>query len=265
MSSKPYAAKSFGQHFLIEKKIIEKIVTDFPPQWPSGIDLILEVGPGTGALTKDLLKHNHPYLAVEADRRMAEYLREEYPQLNLIHLDALKFNPPQDKSIWLVSNLPYNVSVPLLIKFSKLPNILKMTLMFQKEVANKVLALDNGKFKNNSLHTLMQTYFDVTLLTQVQKGHFAPPPKVDSTVLSFVRKERPLLPLEDFLVLESFLRQCFQFRRKKLTSNLKNNYSTQELQEIFQQQKISLDIRAEDLSLKEMLELFKRARRLPKE
>lgn len=256
----PLANKELGQHFLRDQHIIKKITEDFT----GTPDAIVEVGPGPGVLTKFLAEHGHPFYVIEKDERFPELLKNFLPLENIFLEDALKFDWQsflkiknlKNKNIWLVSNLPYNISVPLLMTFMKLSEIKRMTLMFQKEVGEKTYLLDNKKNQMNSLLALSLTYFETKQLCKVLPGAFTPPPKVDSVVVSFQRKEAPLISLKEFGSFEKFLRLIFSQKRKQLGGILKSQNSKAALEEIWQKTSILPTVRAEALSLSEIHLLF---------
>ena len=201
----PTADKSLGQHFLRDQNIIQTICKDFSEQATA----IVEIGPGPGILTEHLATLPQPFFVIEKDTRFTPYLQQFIKDQQVTMTDALqvqlgaffKEKGIQDKKIWLVSNLPYNIASPLLINFLQTPEIKYMTLMFQKEVADKVFPFSTTKNFMSSLLVLSQTYYECSLLSKVPPGAFAPPPKVDSAVLSMVRRETPLVPLSEFRVL----------------------------------------------------------------
>jgi 16S rRNA (adenine1518-N6/adenine1519-N6)-dimethyltransferase len=261
MTKLPQANKALGQHFLVDKKVISKITEDFKDEAKS----ILEIGPGPGILTEFLAHHNLPFHVIDKDERFPEYLEKFVPKENIHIHDALEWNLEEGfkewgwshQEIWLVSNLPYNVSTPLLISFLKAPSIKYMTLMFQREVADKVFAIDTRKGKAmNSLMALSQTYFELSLLCKVPPGAFSPPPKVDSAVLSFVRKENPVIALENFLEFEKFLRHLFQFKRKQMGKILKGLFSSEIIQVACEKNNLSPSLRAEALELNQIQNLY---------
>ena len=132
-----------------------------------------------------------------------------------------------------------------------------MTLMFQREVADKVFAFDTRKGKAmNSLMALTQTFFETKLLCKVPPGAFSPPPKVDSAVLSFVRKESPVIPLEDFSPFESFLRHLFQFKRKQMGKILKARFSPEAIEVACEKEGLTPTLRAEALELNQIQNLY---------
>ncbi len=256
----PYADKKFGQHFLTNQQVIKMITQDFA----QSTDAILEIGPGPGILTKELIKLSHPFAAIEKDQRLAEYLIPKILTDDQIYFaDALdvdlnkfiKTKLSNALNVWLVSNLPYNVSTPLTIKFLKTIQIKYMTLMYQKEVADKILNSKEQK-DNNSLHMLCYSFFTVTPLCKVKPGSFSPPPKVDSMVLSFSRRSKPLIKLEDFVQFETFLRRLFSQRRKQLQKVLRQYYPLDKLLPLLEKLIISPTIRAEVLSEEEVIQLY---------
>ena len=198
MGKFPTANKQFGQHFLNSPTVIKKITSPLP----EGCDAIVEVGPGPAVLTPHLAAYEKPIYVIEMDERFVEILAPVVGADHIFRPDALEFNWPEFltstnfKSIWLVSNLPYNVSVPLTLAFLRIPEITQMTLMYQKEVAQKILPNDLRNAMG-SLHVLMQTQFDLSHVVYAPPGAFIPPPKVDSQVLNFKRKTTPLISLSD--------------------------------------------------------------------
>lgn len=253
--SLPIANKHLGQHFLKDSKIIETITSDHQ----DGDHAILEIGPGPAILTPHLAARGRPFAVIEMDRRFEELLR---PITDNIHIgDALKVDLDQfiadifpDQEVLLVSNLPYNVSVPLLTKFIATPAITRMTLMFQKEVADKVY--NESKNGMGSLRALTGAYFDVKPLCKVPPGAFIPAPKVDSAVISLRRKETPLVPLDQMKIYETFLRLVFSQKRKQIGSVLKSRFSAEEIESSLASINHNRTIRAEALTLDDIIKLF---------
>ncbi len=258
----PYADKSLGQHFLRDQNVIQKICSDFKDE----AEAVLEIGPGPGILTEHLAKLEKPFLVIEKDTRFQVYLEQFIQSSQITMADALSIKLSEffreknlsDKKIWLVSNLPYNVASPLLINFLQTPEIKFMTLMFQKEVADKVFPFATTKNFMSSLLVLSQTYFECDLLLKVPPGAFQPPPKVDSAVLTMTRRETPLVPLDEFLKLEKFLRATFSQKRKQLGGVLKSFYNAEAVAKHFGELNIPLTIRAEALTLEQVLDLYRR-------
>ncbi|WP_412470272.1 MULTISPECIES: 16S rRNA (adenine(1518)-N(6)/adenine(1519)-N(6))-dimethyltransferase RsmA [unclassified Halobacteriovorax] len=259
-SKLPWANKELGQHFLNNQNIITKITDDYADVAKN----IIEVGPGPGILTKHLAAHDGNLNVVEMDTRMIEYLGPIVKEENILFTDALALDFDQfisDKNIsdelWLVSNLPYNISTPLLLKFLQTPAIKYMTLMFQKEVADKVFAFASKKNFMGSLMALSQTYFKTSLLVKAPPGAFTPPPKVDSAVISFERLESPVIPLSEFSKFEKFLRAVFQFKRKQLGKVLKTYAPADKIAEALAKINQPLTVRAEALKLDDLQNLYK--------
>lgn len=248
-NSLPFADKNLGQHFLVSEKFID-LITEGPKE---NYNSILEIGPGPGILTHKLLEKNILYRAIEKDERFKEYL----PLDKVIFCDALTvdlntFIKEQflEGPIWLVSNLPYNISVPLIRNFLEITPIKNMTLMVQKEVALRLLGIDSkGHTEMNSLCSLVTNYFDCELLCHVPPGAFKPPPKVTSTVLTLKRKKDPIISLIDINKYESFLRGLFSHRRKQVGKVLKGIYGKERAQKAIEDANLDLTLRAETFSI----------------
>jgi 16S rRNA (adenine1518-N6/adenine1519-N6)-dimethyltransferase len=254
----PQADKKFGQHFLHSPHVIKAITQDLPT---FEFDAIIEVGPGPAVLTPYLKSHNKPLYLFEMDKRFRETLEAVVGADHLVLADALEVNweeflsERKIKSAWLVSNLPYNVSVPLTLSFMQCPRITKMTLMYQKEVAEKFNPREQ-KNSMSSLYALASIFFETKRLVDVPPGAFQPPPKVMSQVLSFARKEESLVKLNDWDKLEEFLRLVFQNRRKQLQGILKERINKSLLDEFWRENQIPSTIRAEALTLSDLLKLW---------
>jgi 16S rRNA (adenine1518-N6/adenine1519-N6)-dimethyltransferase len=257
MSRFPTANKSFGQHFLVSPTVIKKITSPLP----ENCDGIVEVGPGPAVLTPFLASYEKPISVIEMDERFVELLAPVVGAENIFRQDALLFDWPKYlaekklKSIWLVSNLPYNVSVPLTLAFLRIPEITQMTLMYQKEVAQKILPNDM-KNAMGSLYVLMQSQFDVSHVVYAPPGAFAPPPKVDSQVLCFKRKKTPLIALSDIDRFEVYLRIVFANRRKQLGGILRKEWGAEKATYSMTKAELSMEIRAEALTLNQVLKLY---------
>lgn len=253
----PLANKSFGQHFLSSPTVINKITT-----LPEGVDAIIEVGPGPAVLTPFLAKYNLPLFVIEMDARFVELLAPVVGSENIFRQDALLFDwkgfleKHSFKSVWLVSNLPYNVSVPLTLAFLRIPEITHMTLMYQKEVAQKILPND-PRNAMGSLYSMCASQFEVSHVVYAPPGAFVPPPKVESQVLSFKRKPKPDIDLSEIDAFEKFLRTVFSQRRKQLGGILKNDWGAEEATRRLTAANISSQIRAEALSYQDVLNLFR--------
>lgn len=254
----PQANKSFGQHFLSSSTVINKITSPLP----ESVDAIVEIGPGPAVLTPHLGKYNLPLFVIEMDERFVELLAPVVGSENIYRQDALEFDwqkflgEKKFKSIWLVSNLPYNVSVPLTLSFLRIPEITHMTLMYQKEVAQKILPND-PRNAMGSLHVMCKSQFELKHVVYAPPGAFVPPPKVDSQVLGFKRKSSPDIPLTEIDTFESFLRLAFGQRRKQLGGILKNEWGAETAQKRLTAAGLDPQIRAEALTYEQVLKLFR--------
>ncbi len=257
MSRFPTADKRFGQHFLHSPYVIDAITQDLPPH----CDAIIEVGPGPAVLTPKLKTHGLPLYAFEMDKRFSEILSQVLAPGHLTLADAMTVDWNEflrargHQHVWLVSNLPYNVSVPLTLSFMKCPAIQRMTLMYQKEVAEKFLPR-SGKNTMSSLATLSGIFFHTERVVDVPAGAFQPPPKVMSQVLRFNRRSNSLVPLAQWDELEEFMRLMFSNRRKQLQGLLKERIPTTLLTEHFRSQELPAGVRAEALTLEQVIALW---------
>ena len=210
-SSSHRPRKRFGQHFLHEKGVLEKLVDAIQP---AATDFIVEIGPGEGALT-EYLKGVQALHLIELDRDLAARLTEQFPQATIHTGDALEFDFAQfPAGMRIVGNLPYNVSTPLLFHLARFaPQVRDMHFMLQLEVVDRMVAAPSTSAYGR-LSVSLQAKFRMKKLFKVAKGAFRPPPKVESAV---VRME-PLdwqLPID-----ENLLRRAFSARRKTLRNAL---------------------------------------------
>ena len=156
-----------------------------------------------------------------------------------------------NEHVWLVSNLPYNISAPLTVNLMSFEYFSSMTLMYQKEVAEKILGIKGM----SSLYALSHAFFDVEKVCAVKPGAFLPPPKVDSLVLRYQRKIHPLVPLKEYRLFEQFLRQLFAYPRKQIHSVLKK-FMPIPWQQSSSLQEINPTLRAEKLAWDQLLSLY---------
>ena len=248
------ARKRFGQHFLHDRNVIGRIVTALAPQ-PE--DRIVEIGPGTGALTCDLLTRLAHLDAVELDRDLVAHLRSGFPadRLTLHSADALKFDfcrlASEGEKLRLVGNLPYNISTPLLFHLlDQAPCIRDMLFMLQKEVVTRLGAVPGGK-DYGRLSVMIQYRCAVEKLFDVPPGAFTPPPQVDSAVVRLVPHATPPVAVNDADRFARLVQAAFASRRKVLRNTLKNFLRAEDM--------LALGIdptrRAETLSLAEFAAL----------
>lgn len=217
------AKKSYGQHFLIQQKIVDRIAQLILKE---SNERILEIGPGKGALTMQLYNKGKDFIAVEADREMADYLKAHFPELNehLILNDILKVdiaNLFQGKELCVCGNFPYNISSQIVFKVLENTALIPVMIgMFQKEMAERFIALPRTK-EYGILSVLCQLNYDVKICFDIGPGNFTPPPKVTSSVVLFTRKVN-YVPFTSFREIKNLVKTSFQFRRKTLRNNLKS-------------------------------------------
>lgn len=221
---RPRAKKKFGQHFLNDRNIIRKIVE------AAGVkegDLVLEIGPGTGMLTRELLDAGGRVIAVEVDKDLIGLLRERFQEddLTIIPADALKMSYTALSQEYggrfkLVANLPYYISGPLLSKLlTERAAFSIMVLMFQKEVAVRIAAGPGNRDYGN-LSVLSQAFTEVKREFDVPAHLFSPKPKVDSSVVSFRVLDQPKIEIDDESYFRTVVRAAFGTRRKTLSNSL---------------------------------------------
>lgn len=240
--------KSLGQHFLQDENICRKIVSVLQEQ-PVG--QLLEVGPGGGALTKYLIEWaGIDFKAVEVDDEKVEYLLKIYPSLSgkIIHKSFLEIDAPFEGPFTVVGNFPYNISTQILFHVLNWRDQVECVVgMFQKEVAERVAAPSGNKVYG-VISVLIQTFFDVEYLFDVDERCFNPPPKVKSGVIRLVpRAQVPAMVSEKKLFL--LVKTAFNQRRKTLRNAVRGLFLSETLSDpIF-------DLRAEALTVEQFAEL----------
>ena len=219
MSLPHRARKRFGQHFLVDEGVLQRIVDVIRP---AAEDCLLEVGPGPGALTRYLYGTTGRYLAIELDRDLIGPLKAAFPALELISADILKVDLESTLAPYrwrLVGNLPYNISSPLLLKlFGNLDRIRDMHFMFQRELGAR-LSAHPGTRDWGRLSVITQYHCEVDSLFDVGPESFSPPPKVHSQVVRLVPRE--MVESVDMACLSEVVRLAFSARRKRITNGLK--------------------------------------------
>jgi 16S rRNA (adenine1518-N6/adenine1519-N6)-dimethyltransferase len=219
--------KRFGQHFLNQPKTAERIV-EAGGLCPS--DVVVEVGPGLGALTRFILPKVNELHLVELDRDLAAFLeghlpavscRVFYHQQDILTFDLCAVARPEKERLVVLGNLPYNISSPLIFRLLEARYCLKRAvLMVQKEVGERLTAGPGGK-EYGVLSVLLGTYAKVRPLFTVGAVQFYPPPEVDSLVVSIDFIDHPPLEAPSFLFLKKIVNTSFQQRRKTLLNSLK--------------------------------------------
>ncbi len=245
------AKKHLGQHFLTDENIAKKIADTLQLE---GYDIVLEIGPGMGVLTKYLLEKDIETYVIEIDTESVEYLNAHYPKLHgkIISKDFLKYNLNEvlnEKPFALIGNYPYNISSQIVFKCLEMRNqIPEFSGMFQKEVAERICEKKGSK-TYGILSVLAQAFYDVDYLFTVHENVFNPPPKVKSGVMRMKRKENFQLPCDEKLFF-NVVKTAFQQRRKTLRNSLKSFALSDNLKEdtIF-------DLRPEQLSVEQFIDL----------
>jgi 16S rRNA (adenine1518-N6/adenine1519-N6)-dimethyltransferase len=219
-SSSHRPRKRFGQHFLHDRQVLARIVDAIAPR---ADDLLVEIGPGEGALTRALLERVRRLEAIEIDRDLAARLRAEFPPERLaVHCtDALKFDfAALSPALRLVGNLPYNVSTPLLFHLAAFAERVRdMHFMLQREVVERMVA-PHSTPDYGRLSVALQTRFRMQKLFRVPPGAFRPAPKVESAVVRLVPLAPEDRPQMDWQVFGAIVAGAFSARRKKLSNAL---------------------------------------------
>jgi 16S rRNA (adenine1518-N6/adenine1519-N6)-dimethyltransferase len=221
------ARKRFGQHFLVDKAAIERIVSFVEPL-PG--DVVVEVGPGRGALTRRLLARLGQLTAVEIDRDLTAMLRDEFSAdiLHLIESDILRVGwgdmLPKDngQKLFMVGNLPYNITAPFLFKaLEEIDHLRTAVLMLQREVARRLAARPGSK-EYGQITVLLAMRAEITSLLDVDRRSFRPVPGVDSSVIKVDFSEEPRYAVKDEGRFATLVRAAFSQRRKMLRNSLRS-------------------------------------------
>ena len=242
-------SRRLGQHFLSNSTILERIAR---AACPAPVDLVVEIGPGKGALTQHLLQHAGRVVAIEIDPILVQYLTQKFkdePRLTVINQDVLK----ADLAAWgpatIAGNLPYYITSPILDKVFAAGNAWnRAAFLVQKEVAERITA-QPGCREYGFLSVQTQANAKAKIMFSVGRGAFSPPPKVESAVFSLDRIPPPVEDLPAFL---KFASAAFRHKRKTLRNNLIERYT-----------RVQVDaanigsIRAEQLSIAELAAIWR--------
>lgn len=245
--------KRFGQNYLQDLNIVNKIISEINPAID---DNIIEIGPGKGALTEILIKKNPEMTAIEIDKRVISDLKSKFPSLNLIEADFLELNlndlaKEKSKRIRVVGNIPYNITSPILFKlFENNTLINDAVFMVQFEVAKRMTSQPGNK-DYGILSVLINYFGTVKISFKVSRNVFYPKPNVDSAVVHIkFDKERNNKDFNSNFI--SIVKAAFGNRRKTLKNSLSNSIFTET---DFSGCEINLSLRAEQLSVNDFIKL----------
>lgn len=259
-----FAKKSFGQNFLIDDNILKNIVesANLTEQ-----DTVIEIGPGLGNLTHYILETDCKVIAFEIDTDMIDILNDRFrnnANLEIINKDILKVDMSKylkDKKVKIIANLPYYITSPIIFKLLEYrKNIHSITIMIQKEVAERIVATPHSK--DYGVLTINTNYMaDVEKLFNVPNTSFIPAPNVTSSVIQIVPNEHKekSLGIKDEETFKDLVKKSFSSRRKKLSNSLQNsrikNMSKQDIENMIIQSGLSETCRAEEVSVEEYVKM----------
>jgi 16S rRNA (adenine1518-N6/adenine1519-N6)-dimethyltransferase len=247
------AKKHLGQNFLFDPLILSRIVgvAEIGPE-----DLIVEIGPGPGKLTRMLAESAEKVVAIELDDRLYERLKGElagFENIELTHGDALKYHYEELPEFKVVANIPYYITTPIIFRLLNMKGNLKsMTLAVQKEVAERITARPDTK-AYGVLTLMVQYYAEVDLKFPIPKEAFRPIPKVDSAIVHIGILERPSVDVKDERLFFRIIKMAFSQRRKMLSNSLKS--LREDVKEWLTRAGIDPQRRAETLSIQEFARL----------
>jgi len=254
LSEKAYPRKSLGQNFIRDSQVLERIgeIAGLSEE-----DEVLEIGAGLGALTLFLGQKAGRVIAIEKDRRLIEKLKENVSHLKNVEIipeDALRTDFKRfyrGNKIKVISNLPYSISSPIIIKLLDEREIFSLVaLMIQREVGERITAPPGGR-EYGSISVLVQTYMDATIELRVPSEAFWPRPKVDSVVIKLVPLPRTRTEIPDERLFRSIVRAAFSSRRKILSNSLSSLLPKEKVEGILKSSGIDGRRRAETLSVEE--------------
>lgn len=259
--------KKFGQNFLIDENVVEKIVRE------AGVtkdDFVLEIGPGIGTMTQILCENAREVVAVEIDDKLIPILREDtllpYDNVTVIHEDILKLDIVKlaqerngGKPIKVVANLPYYITTPIIMGlFESHVPLDSITIMVQKEVADR-MQVGPGTKDYGALSLAVQYYAKPQILLTVPASCFMPRPNVDSAVIKLTRYEKPPVEAEDEHLMFRLIRASFNQRRKTMTNSVANStelsISKEQMTAALEECGISATVRGEALTLEQFAKL----------
>lgn len=258
--------KRFGQNFLIDTHVLEKIIASAQI---TKDDFVLEIGPGIGTMTQYLAQAAREVAAVEIDNSLIPILQDtlkDWDNVTVIHNDILKVDirqlaleKNQGRPIKVVANLPYYITTPIIMGlFENQVPIDSITIMVQKEVADR-MQVGPGTKDYGALSLAVQYYAKPQIVANVPPNCFMPRPKVGSAVIRLERYEKPPVQVEDENLMFRIIRASFNQRRKTLVNGLKNSpelsFSKEEIEKAMKECQIALNVRGEALTLEQFARL----------
>lgn len=259
--------KKFGQNFLIDENVVEKIVRD------AGVtkdDFVLEIGPGIGTMSQILCENAREVVAVEIDDKLIPILTEDtlswYDNVTVIHEDILKLDIVKlanerngGKPIKVVANLPYYITTPIIMGlFESHVPLDSITIMVQKEVADR-MQVGPGTKDYGALSLAVQYYAKPQIILNVPASCFMPRPNVDSAVIQLTRYEKPPVEVKDEHLMFRLIRASFNQRRKTMTNSVGNSpelsVSKEQMAAALEKCGLSATVRGEALTLAQFAEL----------
>lgn len=250
MNSNFYPKKYLGQNFLTDSNIKTKIINACNLTLA---DSVLEIGPGLGVLTREIANSVKKVWAVEKDKKLFEFLKEDlkdFKNLNLVNEDILKFNLPENK-IKVIGNIPYNITSPIIEHLiNRKDKITSIFITIQKEVAERIVA-DPGSKVYGSFSIFTQYYTEPQIKFIIKKGSFKPVPKVDSCFVELKIREKPAVLVKDEKLFFEIIHTAFQQRRKMISNTLKKYVSANKISQIG----INPNSRPEELSIEEFAKI----------
>ena len=253
-----YPRKDYGQNFLSNDKLINKIINFIISK---KINRVVEIGPGLGAITDKLKQADKKLMliCIEKDKKLFEYLQKKYSNVTnfkIINKDVLKIDLKEyvNNKTLIFGNLPYNIATKILIDYtdSFMGSDTKALFMFQKEVADKIIA---KKTKKSQISTKINCFFHIEEFLNLNQSDFWPQPKIKSTMLHIIPKKTQF-NIENMQKLDAFLSLAFQSNRRKLINNLSIEYDKSLLLQKFNYLKIQDNTRPENLTPDQYLNLF---------
>ena len=245
--------KKLGQHFLVDQNIINKLIKNISP---NKVDLIIEIGPGAGAMTKSILPYVKSTCLIEKDKDLIndlEFILKKYEGSKVINQDVLEL----DFSIFrypfrVIGNLPYNISTEIVFKMCKINNIIDIHFMLQKEVVDRIVSPPNNKVYGR-LSVMAQAYFSPKKLFDISENVFIPKPKVKSSFLRLLPRKSIFKNNKHEEIFYNIVKSSFEGRRKMIRQSLSEYLNDDDYDNV----NIDSKLRAENLTVDDYLLISK--------